>query len=772
MARKGKKSETSGRRGLVVVESPAKARTIANILGKGYEVKASVGHVRDLLKSDLGVDVDNGFAPKYVIPPGKRSAVREIKQAAQKADTIYLATDPDREGEAIAWHLLAAAALTGHPCQRVVFHAITKEEVEEAFRNPRDIDLRLVDAQQARRILDRLVGYHLSPFLWRKVRRGLSAGRVQSVALRLLTERENDIRGFTTKEYWTIEAELSKTEDGRAQPQSFRTNLSGYADKRKDKLEIGSQADAERLVGMLSPAEYRVAQVQHKRQVRRPRPPFITSTLQQEASRRLGFSARRTMAVAQQLYEGLPLGSEGDVGLITYMRTDSMQVAGLAKQEAAAYIGEKFGKEYLPSSPRNYRKKVKMAQEAHEAIRPTSIRREPGALRSYLSADQNKLYALIWQRLLASQMADAVYDVTAVDVEAEPGSGRDRYLLRATNSQMRFAGYRQLYEDERDESDDDEGKNPLPDLTEGALLRLLGLLPDQHFTEPPPRFTEGTLVKSLEEKGIGRPSTYAPTLATIQERGYVEKSGRALQPTDLGMVVNDMLTEHFPHFVDIGFTAEMEEQLDEIARGQRPWQPVVQEFYRPLVEALEVASEAPAAREETEEKCDKCGRPMVIRWGRRGRFLACSGFPECRNSRPLEGEEPETEPSDESCDECGAPMLIRSGRFGRFLACSRYPDCRGRKPLLAKIGVSCPQCGGDVVEKRSRKGRRFYGCARYPECEFTVWSQPLTAPCPQCGGLLVAAGTGDRSNQAKCNQCSWQGEVAGEVPAAEATAKA
>ena len=759
---------------LVVVESPAKARTISGILGSEYEVRASVGHVRDLPKSDLGVDIEQGFRPKYVIPREKAPAVKVIRQAAEKASTIYLATDPDREGEAIAWHLIEAAQLEGKPLRRVVFHEITAEAVREAFGHPHDINMQLVDAQQARRVLDRLVGYRLSPFLWKQVRRGLSAGRVQSVAARLVVEREREIQSFTPREYWTIDVELDKAENGgagQAVPagrQGFRARLVGYAADKKRKLEIESQIEAERLTALLKPAAYRVLAVQQKVQSRRPAPPFITSTLQQEASRRLGFSAKRTMAVAQQLYEGLALSSQGEVGLITYMRTDSTQVAEAARREARDYIGAKFGKQFVPPSPREYRRKVKGAQEAHEAIRPTSALREPDSLRHSLKNDQYRLYTLIWQRFLASQMPDARFDQTVVEIEAAPETDSESLLLRATNTQLRFAGYRQLYEEGKDNGEEeDEGKNPLPDLAADDPLRLLNLLPEQHFTEPPPRHTEASLVKALEEKGIGRPSTYAPTVATIQDRGYVEKDGRSLRPTDLGFVVNDLLVEHFPDFVDEGFTAEMETELDEIANGERPWQPVVEQFYRPLEHALDAAKEAAPQREVTDEKCDKCGKPMVVRWGRRGRFLACSGFPECRNSRPLEGdEEPQPEPTDEKCDECGAPMVIRSGRFGRFLACTRYPECKGRRPLLTKTGVACPRDGGDLVERRSRKGRVFYGCANYPKCDFVVWSKPLASACPQCGGLLTTERQQEEGKtRGRCSACNWQGEVAEEEPA-------
>jgi len=750
-------AKSAGGRSLVVVESPAKARTIANILGRSYEVKASVGHVRDLPKTALGVDVKRGFEPYYLVPKEKRQVVKEIRDSARRADVVFLATDPDREGEAIAWHLVQAAELDGSSLRRVVFHEITPQAVREAFRHPRAIDTQLVDAQQARRVLDRLVGYKLSPLLWKKVRGGLSAGRVQSVALRLVVEREREIQGFAPQEYWTIEAEL----EAEARPPSFRARLVGLAGKRA-KLEIGGAAEANRIVAALEGAGYRVASVQKKQQARRPSPPFITSTLQQEASRRLGFSAQRTMSIAQQLYEGLPLDSEGEVGLITYMRTDSTNVAESAREETRRYIREKFGADYLPPSARFYKKKVKGAQEAHEAIRPTSTYREPDALRRLLSRDQHRLYTLIWQRMVASQMADARYDVTTADIEARPTSGRSVYLLRATNTQLAFSGYRQLYVESRDDGDEEDvGKNPLPALAEGDALRLLALSPEQHFTEPPPRYTEASLIRALEENGIGRPSTYAPILATVQQRGYVEKTAGRLRPEELGMVVNDLLTTYFPDIVDVSFTAEMERQLDEIARGERPWQPVIEEFYAPLMQALSAAADAPAVRQETTEVCDSCGRPMVIRWGRRGRFLACSGYPECRNTRPLEGEGDTLPTSDEPCPECGSPMIAKQGRFGPFFACSRYPQCKGTRPLVVKVGASCPQCGGDLAEKHSRRGRVFYGCVNYPRCRFVSWSRPLAIPCPQCGGLLAVSGR----DKARCLQCSWRGDLPQEAPA-------
>src|SRR5438876_762282 len=624
---------TRNNKSLVVVESPAKARTISRILGSKYDVKASIGHVRDLPKRDLGIQIEDGFLPKYVVPKEKARTVKEIRDAAQKAGNVYLATDPDREGEAIAWHLLEAADLGALPLHRVVFHEITPEAVQEAFEHSRDIDMKLVDAQQARRVLDRLVGYRLRPFLWTDVRRGLSAGRVQS----------------------------------------------------------------------------------------------------------------------------------GAVGLITYMRTDSTNVAASAQQETRAYITERFGREFLPASARVFAKKVKGAQEAHEAIRPTHVRREPEAVRRYLNNDQNRLYNLIWQRMVASQMADALFDVTTVDIEGMPSAGQNPLLLRATNTQLQFAGFRQVYIEGRDDdTEEDLGNNPLPALSEADLLRALGFFPEQHFTEPPPRFTEATLIKALEEKGIGRPSTYAPTMSTIQDRGYVEKDGRYLRPSDLGSVVNDLLVEHFQDFVDVGFTAGMEDELDDIANGDRRWQPVVQEFYNPLEKALTLAKEtAPKQVETTDVQCPECGKPMLIRWGRRGRFLACSGFPECKGTLPLEGEEQEApQQTDEQCPECSSPMVIKSGRFGRFLACSRYPECKGRKPFTVTTGVRCPRDAGELLERRSRRGRIFYGCSNYPKCDFTTWTRPLPQPCPNCGGLVTA----ERDNKAKCTVCNWRGGVVQQAP--------
>jgi len=755
------KGKGKGKKSLVVVESPTKARTLAGILGSEYDIRASVGHVRDLPKTRLGVDVADGFAPRYIIPKEKKQIVDEIRKAAEQAGEVFLATDPDREGEAISWHLVEAAELAGRPLQRVVFHEITPEAVRDAFRHPRQIDTNLVDAQQARRVLDRLVGYKVSPLLWKKIRRGLSAGRVQSVALRMLVEREREIQNFVPQEYWTIDVDLAKARVD----ETFAARIAGYVGAKK--LEITSREQTDELVGHLTSAAYRVADVKQKPQSRRPAPPFTTSTLQQEASRRLGFTARRTMAVAQQLYEGIQLPGEGQVGLITYMRTDSTHIAESARQEARAYITRRFGGDFVPAAARFYRTKGKRAQEAHEAIRPTHVTHEPGSLRGVLARDQLRLYTLVWQRFVACQMADAVFDQTSVEVEAQPADGSKPLLLRASASILRFPGYRQVYEETRDDEPDEEGTaRGLPELAPGDTLRQAGIRPDQHFTEPPPRYTEASLVKALEENGIGRPSTYAPILGTLQDRGYAHKDGRALVPQELGFVVNDLLVEYFPAVINIGFTAEMEDELDEVARGDRPWQPVVQQFYEPLEAAVEAAQLAPRVEEQTDEVCEKCGKPMVARWGRYGRFLACTGFPECRNTKPLEQEGEESQATDEKCAICGSPMMARGGRYGRFLACTRYPDCKGTKPILKKIGVACPKCGNDLVERRTRHRRVFYGCSTYPSCDFTSWSRPLVERCPRCRGLLVSAGRGHR---ARCTQCDWKG-TAGEPELAAATA--
>jgi len=689
---------------LVIVESPAKARTLSKILGRSYSVKASLGHVRDLPRASLGVDIDKGFIPKYVIPAGKKKIVGEIKKVASQASSIYLATDPDREGEAISWHLVQAARLDKDDItlQRIVFQEVTKDAVQDAFQSPRSIDMNLVNAQQARRVLDRLVGYKLSPLLWRKVQRGLSAGRVQSVAVRMIVDREQEIQNFIRQEYWIIEVELAPPEQKGA---NFRARLFALADGTK--LDISNKDEADRVIADLEQAKYTAKSIQTKQVARQPAPPFITSTLQQEAWQKLHFTAGRTMAIAQQLYEGLPLGKEGSVGLITYMRTDSIHAAAPAISEAREFIDEKYGAKFLPPKPRSFARKAKWAQEAHEAIRPTKIYRQPEQLRPFLNPAQLKLYDLIWRRMVASQMSAALYDTTNVEIEASNAENqRQGYLLKASSSVVKFPGFMIVYSESRDEDEQGESVVSLPELRIGDKLIYLGTLPEQCFTQPPPRYTEATLIKALEQKGIGRPSTYAPILSTIQERDYVNKANGKFRPTELGIIVNKILTAHFPKIVDTGFTAQMEEQLDEIAQGKYEWIATLQEFYPPFQDMLDKAwinLEKVSMTKVSEETCPKCGRPMVI----------------------------------------------KVGRFGKFLACSGYPDCKTTMPYTVKTGVSCPQCDGEIVERISKKKKVFYGCSKFPQCQFTVNRRPIAQPCPHCGNLLVQY----RGDWAKCVAC-------------------
>ena len=774
---KGKATSTSNRRrngqSLVVVESPAKARTIERILGDGFLIRASRGHVRDLPKGKLGVDIEKSFDPSYLVVKDKQDVVRELKDLGDRASSIYLATDPDREGEAISWHLVKAAAWDKgtKPLHRVVFHEITQDAVKAAFEHPRSLDMALVNAQQARRILDRLVGYQISPLLWRKVQRGLSAGRVQSVALRMVVDREKEVRAFVPEEYWTIEASLQKAARTKAERGDAFGALLHSIKGQKGKLKIADEARAREIEHDLKGANYAVAGVKVREVKQSPAPPFITSTIQQEAFRKLRFSAKRTMVVAQQLYEGLALGSEGSVGLITYMRTDSTNVSSSSIQEAREYIQGRYGKDYVPEKPRVFRRKAKGAQEAHEGIRPTSITRTPDALKSHLSRDQLRLYDLIWRRMLASQMADARSDSTTVETEAGSAPSKPTYIFRSTGSVLTFPGFRTLYMESVDDAEEEAGKGPPPGLKKGDALNCLGLDPKQHFTQPPPRYTEASLIKNLEEKGIGRPSTYAPIISTIIDRHYVVKEENKLVPTALGETVCDLLIGYFTDIMDTNFTARMEDELDEVARGERQWVPMLQDFYGPFQKALEVATESmPKVKveEATEEVCDKCGKPMVIKTGRFGRFLACSDFPDCRNSRPVptdgdgqaaqngSGEPATPETTDEVCEKCGKPMVFRTGRFGKFIACSDYPECKTTKPILNKVGVECPRCGGDLVQRRGKgKGRLFYGCSRYPDCDFIVNQRPLPEPCPECGGLMVQSGR----EGAKCTSCAWKGDA-------------
>jgi len=697
---------------LVIVESPAKARTLNRILGNNYTIKASSGHVRDLPQKSLGVDVTRDFEPEYVLIPQKRKLIRELKEIANSAAAIYLATDPDREGEAIAWHLVEAAKLDKDkiPIRRVTFHEITKGAVEQAFSNPGSINMHLVNAQQARRILDRLVGYKLSPLLWRKVQRGLSAGRVQSAAVRIVVDRERQIEGFSPTEYWTIEAELI-----RALPQnqesSFGATLVGLGDGTK--LAILNQSEAERITAELDKASYAVKMIQAKEVARQPVPPFITSTLQQEAWRKLRFSAKQTMAIAQGLYEGLPIGDEGSVGLITYMRTDSTHIAAGAIAETRDFIAHKYGTNFLPPQPRTFVKKSKWAQEAHEAIRPTKIYREPSQLHPFLNDQQLKLYELIWKRMIASQMPAALFDTITIDIEASCTLPKKEYLLRATSSSVKFQGFMVIYTEGKDESEPDKAATaPLPKLEAGDKLELLGLFPEQHFTQPPARYTEATLIKALEQKGIGRPSTYAPILSTIQDRNYVQKSGGKFHVDELGFIVNDLLAKHFPKIIDLDFTAQMEAKLDKIAQGKEEWVPLLQKFYFPFEKTLHKAS----------EQIEKINIAKL---------------------------------TSEICPNCGRAMVIKVGRYGKFLACSGYPECKTTRPLIVKTGIPCPECGSELVERINRRKRIFYGCSNFPHCQFATSRKPVPQPCPHCGKLLILYS----KERVKCITCGYESEL-------------
>ena len=722
---------------LVVVESPAKAKTINKLLGRDYVVRSSVGHIRDLPAKKLGVDVENGFSPEYITIRGKGEVIKKIQAEAKKTDAIYLAADPDREGEAICWHIAETLKTVKKPIHRVTYNEVTEGAIRAAMENPGEIDQHLVDSQQARRVLDRLVGYQISPILWRNVKPGLSAGRVQSVAVRLVCEREAEIEAFVPQEYWTITANLA----GKIPP-PFNARLLQIGSEKGTISTYGFPIDQARATTIVEDARAKpfvVKDIKKRERKRRPVPSFITSTLQQEAARKLRFTAKRTMAVAQQLYEGLNVGTEGAVGLITYMRTDSTRVAEEALEEARGYIKKTYGAEYLPKNAVRYRSKGG-AQDAHEAIRPTSVERTPQSLKPYLSPEQHRLYDLIWKRFVASQMNPAILDVTTIDISAE------EYLFRATGSILKFDGFMKLYLEGRDDSNtesnrDDESDAILPALEIGEQLDLRSLTPKQHYTQPPPRYTEATLVKALEEKGIGRPSTYAAIISTIQGREYVLKEDRSFQPTDVGKLVNQLLIKGFPDILDTQFTAKLEDQLDEIAEGKSDWVGVLSAFYGPFNNALEAApavmSEARKdMEEESDEVCDKCDSKMVIKWGRYGRFLGCSNFPECRNiKRITEDDAPasEEEPTDEICDKCGSPMAIKTSRAGgKFLACTAYPTCRNAKPI--NIGVDCPEasCDGYIGERRSKRGKVFYGCSNYPKCNFVSWDKPVNKECPEC----------------------------------------
>ena len=774
---------------LVIVESPAKAKTIGKYLGKHYVVKASLGHVKDLPKKDLAVDVERDFTPKYEVIEGKKKLIAELKQAAKGVDSVYLAADPDREGEAICWHLkeeLEPKKATDKPAIfRVMFNEITANAVKKAFDKPLAVNVNLVEAQQARRVLDRLVGYKISPLLWDKVRRGLSAGRVQTVAVRLIVEREREIRAFQKQEYWTIDVALHAKKPPLL---TARLNKRGT-----EAPKIDNETAAKGIVADLDGAAYTVKSVATREKRRNAVPPFITSTLQQESSRKLRFSVKRTMMLAQGLYEGKEIGKEGAVGLITYMRTDSTRVSDDALAEVRNMISERYGKDYLPAAPNVYKTK-KDAQDAHEAIRPTSVLRTPESLEKHLAEDELKLYRLIWMRFVASQMNPALLDQTTIDINAAGKSGSP-YLFRATGSVLKFDGFLKVYEEGKDQKDeeDEDLKHKLPAVTEGEALRFKEIMPEQHFTEPPPRYNEATLVKKLEADGVGRPSTYASILSTIQDREYVKKEGGKFVPTELGMVVTDLLLESFNDLFDVKYTARMEEELDEIEEGKLEWRAAMAEFYDRFQKNIEHAERHMAdikrMEKPTDLVCEKCGKPMVIKWGKHGSFIACTGYPECTNTRELTVDLPDVDKADlteqdeaEYCENCGRPMVLKKGRFGQFYACSGYPDCKTTKqiggeqrkdiPLEEKcpqcgsnlvqkfgrygefvacsnypnckyvkqktIGVPCPNCSeGEIVERRSKRGRTFYGCNRYPDCDFVAWGKPIPEKCPECGSSYL-----------------------------------
>ncbi|MBS0171232.1 MAG: type I DNA topoisomerase [Nitrospira sp.] len=771
---------------LIIVESPTKARTITKYLGRGYSVMASVGHVKDLPTSKLGVDLENDFEPQYVTIKGKSKVLADIKKKAQEVDTVFLAPDPDREGEAIAWHIAQELHGKGKKKDgkvfRVLFNEITESAIKRALKSPGEIDIKLVQAQQARRVLDRIVGYQGSQLLWKKVRRGLSMGRVQSVAVRLICDREKEREAFRAEEYWSIVALLSG-----ANPPAFEAKLHSVNGQDAD---IGTQEQAEHILQAVQGKAFVVQSIERKEKKRNPVAPFITSRLQQEAARKLHFTPKKTMTLAQQLYEGVEIGAEGQTGLITYMRTDSPRISQEATDDARAVIGARFGAEYLPATPNVY-KTQKAAQEAHEAIRPTVAARDPESIRQYLEQDQYNLYKLIWNRFIASQMVPAILDVTRVD--SSPVGTVDRYVFRTTGTVIKFPGHTAVYlegtdaiqpsqKPKNEQEAEEESDRQLPALSEGESLRLVnqegqtapGLLSKQHFTQPPPRYNEALLIRELEEKGIGRPSTYATIISTIQDRKYVEKLEGRFLPTETGRTVNDFLLKGFPDLLDTEFTSHMEEQLDEVEEGTKPWVSAVREFYTPFVREMELAQSIPGPKDIVEPPtnlpCEKCGRMMEIKWGRNGKFLACPAYkedPPCKNTQNFERLPDGTikivpkleETTDEKCEKCSSPMVVKSGRFGKFLACSAYPECKTTKAIA--LGVKCPQpgCGGDLVQKRTKKGRNFYSCSRYPECEFALWDRPVNKPCPTCKAPFLiekVSKQAGRSVQCRNEECGYR----------------
>ena len=732
---------------LVIVESPAKAKTLEKFLGKDFSVTASGGHIRDLPPKSIGVNIAKDFEPKYQIMKGKEKTVKALIAAAKKAKMVYLAPDPDREGEAIAWHLANVINASGK-IKRVEFNEITKKAVLNAIENPREIDMNRVDAQQARRILDRIVGYKLSPLLWKKIRKGLSAGRVQSVAVRLICEREALIKKFVPQEYWSIEARLS--DDGEE-----KAFLSKLIQVRGEKINITDKGTADGILNDLNGKDFIVTKIVKKEQRRNPSAPFITSTLQQESYRKLGYSTKKTMVIAQQLYEGIELEEGVTTGLISYMRTDSTRVAKEAQDAAIELIKRDFGEKYVPKEPKVYKMK-KEAQDAHEAIRPTYFDKKPADIAKSLTPDQLKLYTLIWNRFISSQMESAVLDQTAVDISAGEG------LFRANGSVIKFDGFMAVYMEGHDEDTEEEKEGILPEMSEGQKLKLISITPFQHFTQPPPRFTEASLVKELEADGIGRPSTYSPIIGTIQDRGYVEKEGRMLKPTELGVTVNEQLVKHFPVIMDVEFTAKMEDSLDGILDGSVNWVQTLRDFYEPFEKTLKEAETGMEKIKKeiiTDEKCPKCGKPVMIRSGRFGDFMACSGYPQCKYTKPLPGSK-EAESTNEVCEKCGKPMVFKRSRFGSFMACSGYPQCKNIKPILKSTGIKCPKCGGDIVERKSKRGKIFFSCSNYPKCKFALWNKPLEEKCPKCGGIMVEKRTKKEAKKMCVNEaCEYSEDI-------------
>lgn len=722
---------------LVIMESPTKASTVKSYLGSSYKVVASKGHIRDLPKSTLGIDVDNNFEAHYINIRGKGDLIKELKKEVKNADRIYLATDPDREGEAIAWHLITALAIPPEKANRVTFNSVTKAVVKEGIKHPRQIDMDIVNAQQARRILDRIVGYKLSPFLWKTVKSGLSAGRVQSVSTKIIVDRENEIRAFVPEEYWTIEAVLL-TKDGK----KVKTKLYGLASDG-NKLSIGNEEEAKKVFDAVNGKDFAVSDIKLGKKLKNPSPPFTTSTLQQEASRKLNYQSQRTMKIAQELYEGMNLGSEfgGVQGLITYMRTDSMRISDEARDAAKTFITEKYGEEYYPKTPRVYKSKGNNVQDAHEAIRPSNLNLEPAAIKKALTTEQYKLYKLIWDRFIASQMQSAELSTVQTDFNCEG------YIFRTSGYTVKFPGYMAMYEESTDDKNTDDENIKLPEMKVGDILASESVTPVQHFTEPPARYNDATLVKYLEEKGIGRPSTYATIITTIISRGYVKREGKQLVPTPLGEVTTELMCENFPDIVDCKFTAYMESQLDDIESGKTTMLDVISGFYKNFSVELEAAFKNVADRdielpvEETDIICEHCGSRMIVKNGRFGKFAACPNYPACKNTKPLAktGDglvEKKAEKTDMKCELCGADMILRTGRYGSFYACSRYPECKFTKQKVKSLGVKCPECGSDIVTKYGKNKTVFYSCSRYPECKFSSWDMPTNEKCPKCGGML------------------------------------